>query len=135
VDLAEQRLLEGGGVEAMRSEIAGDPTELFGAAEAAEVRRALDHAGALASTGEEQGGVEAGDPPADDQGLRAGGAHSMRPRSGLLERAARPSEQPGSRAMRGPGRTGKLGMEAPPCRFVENVSQYQFKFGDSAEFA
>src|SRR5512133_3572227 len=72
----------------MRAEIAGDPAELFGAAEAAEVRRALDHAGALPSPGEEQGGVEAGDPASDDQGLRAGGAHSMRPRPGLIERAA-----------------------------------------------
>ncbi len=78
--------------------------KLFGAAEAAEARRALDHAGALAAPREEQGGVEAGYPAPDDQRLR-----------GCRERRE---------ARHGP----------PLCRHVENVSQYQFDFDVSVDF-
>ncbi len=97
VDLAEERLREGRGVEALRAEVASDPAKLFGAAEAAEARRALDDAGALAAPREEQGGVEAGDPAPDDQRLR-----------GCQERRE--------------ARHGPL-----LCRLVENVSQYQLE--------
>jgi hypothetical protein len=69
VHLPEERLLEGGGVEPVRAEVARQPAEQLGAGEAAGARRALEEAHAPAGPREQQGSVEAGDAGADDEAL------------------------------------------------------------------